>query len=54
MADEREKKDNPREDARERKKTLSKKINFSGKGKSAKRKKQRKKMFSAIAKKLGF
>lgn len=54
MADEREKKDNPREDARERKKTLSKKINFSGKDKAAQRRKKRKKMFSSIAKKLGF
>ncbi len=42
------------EKEKEKEKTLAEKINFSGKGKSDQRKKNRKKQWASIAKKLGF
>ena len=40
--------------AEEKKKTLAEQINFSGKGKTEKRKKKRKKQWRGISKALGF
>ena len=40
--------------AETKKKTLAEQINFSGKGKTKQRKKQRKKFFNMISKKFGF